>query len=56
MEWSEITVEEFEALPETTKAPTASEWDPIMAKLADGGVVNLPFVDDADKKKRCGAA
>lgn len=52
MEWSEITVEEFEALPETTKAPTASEWDPIMAKLADGGVVNLPFVDDADKKKK----
>ena len=52
MEWTEITAEEFEAMPESTKAPTASEWDPIMAKLEAGAVVTLPFVDETDKKKK----
>jgi len=52
VEWTEITVEAFEALPESTKAPAVSEWDPIMATLEAGGVVNLPFADEADKKKK----
>ncbi len=52
MEWTEITVEAFEALPESTTSSAVSEWDPIMAKLEAGGVVNLPFADDADKKKK----
>ncbi len=52
MNWTEITADEFEALPETAKPRAASAWDPIMERLEDGTPVRIPVADAADQKKK----
>lgn len=52
MDWQEITAEEFDSLPKTTKPPVPSEWDPIMARLEAGTPVRLPVADAADQRKK----
>ena len=53
MEWSEISGQEFDELPDPRKPPKGStEWDPIMAALAAGTPVRIETSDASDQRKK----